>query len=86
MYLKAIAQASFSTFRDGATKLLSSLLPPTLDVKDHPGVGEALEASDLESLLTDRRHLEIMKVSDFKRSPYRKLKPHLRVWLMPPNL
>ena len=72
-YLKAITDASPSLSRDDATKLLFSLLPPTLDIKDNRAVAEALEALDLESSLTDLRNGEITRqVSDFMRSPNRK--------------
>lgn len=72
-YLKAITDASPSLSRDDATKLLFSLLPPTLDIKDNRAVAEALEALDLESSLTDLRNGEITRqVSDFMCSPNRK--------------
>lgn len=72
-YAKAIQDASPTITRDDAKNLVLSLLPATLNIKDHRAVAEALEAHDIEETVTELRDAEVSRqVSSFILSSSRK--------------
>lgn len=72
-FLNQIVAASPGNTPDGANKLLSSLLPPAINAKDHRAVSEALEAIDLEPTLLELRSANVTRqVKDFLSSGNRK--------------
>ncbi len=72
-FISQIIAASPTNTRDQPNKLLLSLLPPTINAKDHRAVSEALETINLEPTLSELRSINVTRqVKDILASSDRK--------------